>query len=96
MQVILLKFGPNKSDAPQHMNGHKSWIKEGLDDGVFHIVGSLDIGGGFILANEKDKSELQNRLEKDPFVEHDIVSIETYQININQASGGFGQFLNSK
>ena len=92
MQVILLKFGPNKSDAPQHMDGHKAWIKEGLDDGVFHLVGSLDIGGGFILANEKDKSALEDRLVKDPFVEHDIVSVETYQIDINQTSEIFNQF----
>lgn len=96
MQVVLLKFGPNKLDAPQFMEGHKAWIKEGLDDGVFHLVGSLDIGGGFILANEKDKFALENRLEKDPFVEHDIVLTETYQIDINQASDGFVQFLNSK
>ena len=92
MQVILLKFGPNKSDAPQHMDGHKDWIKEGLDDGVFHLVGSLDIGGGFILANEKNKSALEDRLAKDPFVEHDIVSVETYQIDINQTSEIFNQF----
>lgn len=92
MQVILLKFGPNKSHAPQHMDGHKAWIKEGLDDGVFHIIGSLDIGGGFILANEKDKSALENRLAKDPFVKHDIVSVETYQIDVNQSSEAFSQF----
>lgn len=95
MQVILLKFGPNKSDAPEYMDGHKAWIKEGMDDGVFHMVGSLDIGGGFILANDKNKSSLEDRLEKDPFVEHDIVSVETYQVDINQASDVFSLFVNS-
>ena len=41
MYVVLLKFAENKSRAGDYMQDHNAWIKQGLDDGVFLLVGSL-------------------------------------------------------
>jgi uncharacterized protein YciI len=64
------------------MEGHKEWIKRGFDDGVFLLVGSLepDRGGG-IVAHNTSLSELQNRVNTDPFVSEDIVSAEILEFS---------------
>lgn len=86
MFVVQLKFSANKSQAAQWMDGHKAWIKRGFDDGVFLLVGSLqpNLGGG-ILAHQLTRYELQARLNDDPFVAHDVVSVEIIEIAPAQA-----------
>jgi uncharacterized protein YciI len=63
------------------MEGHKEWIKRGFDDGVFLLVGSLqpNLGGG-IMAHNSALSDLQNRVNEDPFVAENVVSAEILEI----------------
>ena len=86
MFIVLLKFGPNKALAPKFMAPHKAWIEQGVESGIFKIVGSLDAGGGFILAHGEERSEIEMRVSADPFVQKSIVVPEIYQIDINRVS----------
>lgn len=62
MFIVLLKFSDNKGQAGELMDGHNEWIKKGLDDGVFLLVGSLQPGlGGGIVAHNTTLSELESR-----------------------------------
>ncbi|MEH6630751.1 MAG: hypothetical protein V7776_07995 [Halopseudomonas aestusnigri] len=81
MFIVQLKFSDNKSQASQFMNAHKEWIKQGFDDGVFLVVGSLqpNLGGG-IIAHNTTLSDLQGRVNGDPFVVENIVSTEILEI----------------
>ncbi|MEK6747748.1 MAG: hypothetical protein AABY83_00910 [Pseudomonadota bacterium] len=81
MFIILLKFSDNKGQAGQFMAGHNDWIKRGFDDGVFLLVGGLqpNLGGG-IVAHNTSLSDLQGRINADPFVVENIVSAEILQI----------------
>lgn len=81
MFVVLLKFSDNKGRAAQFVKGHNEWIKRGFDDGVFLLVGSLqpNLGGG-ILAHNTSRSDLQTRVNDDPFVAQDVVSAEILEI----------------
>ena len=81
MFVVLLKFSDNKSQAGQFMEGHNEWIKHGMDDGVFLLVGSLqpNLGGG-IVAHNTSLSDLQSRVNGDPFVAENVVSAEILEI----------------
>jgi uncharacterized protein YciI len=81
MFVVLLKFSNNKSKASDLMKGHNDWIKLGFDDGVFVLVGSLqpNLGGG-ILAHNTSLSDLQNRVNADPFVAGDVVRAEILEL----------------
>lgn len=81
MFVVLLKFSDNKSQAGQFMEGHNEWIKRGMDDGVFLLVGSLqpNLGGG-IVAHNTSLSDLQSRVNADPFVAENVVSAEILEI----------------
>jgi uncharacterized protein YciI len=81
MFVVTLKFSDNKGQAGQFMEGHKEWIKRGFDDGVFLLVGSLqpNLGGG-IVAHNTLRSDLQSRVNEDPFVAENVVRAEIFEI----------------
>ena len=66
------------------MEAHNAWIAIGLADGVFQCVGSLDVGGGFILVHGEEHEALLQRVQKDPFVENDIVTAEVYQVDVKR------------
>jgi uncharacterized protein YciI len=77
MFIILLKFSDNKGQAGIFMEGHQQWIRRGFDDDVFLMVGSLqpNLGGG-IIAHNTSLSDLQARVNEDPFVAENVVSAE--------------------
>ena len=64
------------------MDAHNAWIAKGLADEVFLCVGSLDVGGGFILANGEENKALVQRVMKDPFVENNVVTAEVHQVHV--------------
>lgn len=81
MYIVLLKFSHNKNQAGRFMDGHKEWIKRGLDDGVFLLVGSLQPAqGGAVVAHGTSLSELQERVNEDPFVAENVVSADILEI----------------
>jgi len=82
MFIVLLKFSDNKDRAGQFMDGHNAWIKRGFVDGVFLVVGSLqpNLGGG-IVAHNTSLSDLQDRVNDDPFVAENVVSAEILEIS---------------
>ncbi len=86
MFIVLLKFSDNKGQASQFMEGHNEWIRRGFDDGIFLLVGSLqpNLGGG-IVAHSTTLSDLQNRVNNDPFVAENVVSAEILEITPSKA-----------
>jgi uncharacterized protein YciI len=88
MFIVLLKFSSHKGRASQFMEGHKDWIKRGFDDGVFLLVGSLqpNLGGG-IVAHNTSLSDLQSRVNNDPFVAENVVRAEIVEIAPSRTDG---------
>lgn len=86
MFCVFLRFSRNKAQAPGHMEGHKRWIQQGFDDGVFLLTGSLaDQQGGMVLAHNTTRDALQARVALDPFVAADVVAAEISQITPGKA-----------
>ena len=82
MFIILLKFSANKTRAGELMDAHKNWIKQGFDDGVFLVVGSIQPNqGGGIMAHATSLDDLQDRVAKDPFVAEGVVTAEIHEIS---------------
>jgi uncharacterized protein YciI len=82
MFIVLLKFSSNKNQAGQFMEAHNQWIQRGFRDGVFLLVGTLQPNsGGGIVAHNTSLSDLQNRLNEDPFVAANVVSAEILEIS---------------
>ena len=68
------------------MEAHNAWIAKGLADGVFQCVGSLDVGGGFVLAHGEEHEALLRRVRDDPFVENDVVTAEVHRIDVKRTA----------
>lgn len=81
MFIVLLNFSDNKSQASQFMEGHNEWVKRGIDDNVFLLAGSLqpNLGGG-IMAHNTTLSNLESRVNDDPFVANNVVNAEILEI----------------
>jgi uncharacterized protein YciI len=82
MFFVQLRFSDNKSQARDFMEAHNAWIRRGFDDGVFLLVGSLppNAGGG-IVAHNTSRSDLQDRVNDDPFVAQNVVSAEIVEFS---------------
>lgn len=95
MFIILLRFGPNRAQAGQFMPDHKAWLKQGFDDNIFLLSGSLQPNqGGCILAQGDSLESVQACVETDPFVIHGIVTAEILQISPHQAAESMQFLLN--
>lgn len=82
MFIVMLKFSANKSRAGEFMASHNAWIKQGFDDDVFLLAGSLEPGlGGSVIAHKTTLSELENRVNDDPFVAENVVTAEIIEIS---------------
>lgn len=93
MFIVILKFSENRAQASHFMEGHKEWIQRGIDSGVFLLVGSLQPNrGGGILAHNTTLSELEARVNDDPFVAEKIVTAEILEITPARADSRL-QFL---
>lgn len=86
MFVVQLSFAENRARAGDFMAGHKAWIQQGFDDGVFLLVGSIAPNrGGAVLAHGTSLSALEERVARDPFVAEGIVTAEILEIAPNRA-----------
>lgn len=82
MFVVLLRFSDNKSKAGEFMDGHNQWIKQGFEEGIFLLTGSLQPNlGGSVIAHNISLHELQERVNNDPFVVENIVHAEILEID---------------
>jgi len=90
MFIVLLRISENKAQAAKFMEGHKAWIKRGFDDDVFLLTGSIQpASGGAILAYNTTFSDLQARVNNDPFVVENVVSAEILEIEPGQTNEHF-------
>jgi len=81
MFIVFLRFSENKSLAGQFMEAHNAWIKQGFDDGVFLLTGSLQPkAGGAIIASNTTLEVLEKRVGEDPFVINRVVAAEISEI----------------
>ena len=86
MFIVLLKFSDNKPQAGEFMDAHNAWIKRGFDDGVFLLVGSIEPGrGGSVIAHDTSLSNLQDRVNEDPFVTANVVTAEIIELSPKKA-----------
>ena len=88
MFIVLLKFSTNKTQAPNFIESHNHWIKQGFEDNVFLMVGSVKPGiGGSVLVHGESREALEKRVNKDPFVIENIVTAEILEIEPKKVDG---------
>lgn len=86
MFVVFLEFTQRRGQAGVLMPAHNDWVRRGLEEGVFLLVGSLGDGtGGVILAHGLDEVGLRERVASDPFVTEGVVIARIVAIVPNRA-----------
>ena len=86
MFIIFLKFSENKSQASEHMAAHNKWVTDNISSGNFLVAGTLQPKqGGCIVANIHSKDEVEDIISRDPFVEHNIVCPEVFEVSPSMA-----------
>ncbi|PZN97896.1 MAG: hypothetical protein DCF30_15395 [Hyphomicrobiales bacterium] len=94
MFVVTLRFSANKAQAPALMEAHNEWIRDGFDNGVFLMTGSLKPGlGGIVLAHGMTRDEIEARVKEDPFVAQDVVTADILEIAPGRADERLGFLL---
>lgn len=64
----------------------REWIERGFDDGVFLLAGSLQPNaGGGVLAHNTSLTDLQGRVNSDPFVAENVVTAEILEMTPSKA-----------
>ena len=82
MFVVFLRFSQQKDRVGEFMDGHRAWLSQGFDDGVFLVAGMLEQGqGGAIIAHGESREALEARVEDDPFVQGQVVAPEILEID---------------
>ncbi|WP_299770974.1 hypothetical protein [uncultured Pseudoteredinibacter sp.] len=93
--VVVLRFAENRDLAIKYMSSHNDWITKGISEGKVLIVGGLESGnGGCIIARSSDRPSLDEFIQKDPFIENDIVSSEVIEFTPSLSSEGLNFLLN--
>lgn len=86
MFIVFLRFSAARDQAGRLMQVHKDWLQRGFDDGVFLLAGSIQPqAGGAILAHGVTLDELQERVDRDPFVADDVVRAEIVEVSPSKA-----------
>jgi uncharacterized protein YciI len=86
MFIVFLKFSAHRDKAATLMDEHNAWIKKGLEDEVFLLVGTLQPKlGGCIVAHQTTLPVLQERINDDPFVRADVVQPEILEVSPSRA-----------
>lgn len=81
MFIIFLKFSANRSSAGRYMDGHNAWLREGFEQGVFVLSGSIQpTAGGAVLAHNTTAEQIQAMVDADPFVAEDVVTAEIVEV----------------
>lgn len=97
MFVVLLKLSATKEQIAEWMPGHKEWLQQGFADGIFIASGNLqEQAGGGILAHGLGIETLRERLNRDPFVAHGIVSVQIIDLAVSQADPRLAFLLENK
>lgn len=81
MFIVLLRFAENRDQVAAHLDGHRAWLRQGFDEGVFLLAGRLvpELGGG-LLAAGCTRDEIEARVKADPFVAGKVVTAEILEM----------------
>ena len=81
MYTIVLRFTERRAESARWMEDHTTWLRQGFDDGVFLLAGSLNPQtGGAILAHGESRDDMAARVAADPFVAQGVVEAEILEI----------------
>lgn len=81
MFIVFLKLTDRRDQAAALMDGHNAWLRQGFEDGVFRLAGSLSPGpGGAVIASGLSRHQIEDRVSTDPFVIEGVAIPEIFEV----------------
>jgi uncharacterized protein YciI len=81
MFIILLTYTKPLDEVDRHLAGHRAWVKQGFEEGVFILSGGQrPRTGGALLALGDDRSDIQARVNHDPFVLAGVATADVIEV----------------
>jgi uncharacterized protein YciI len=81
MFIVMLTYTKPLAEVDRHLAGHRAWVSEGFDDGVFILSGGQrPRTGGALLAVGEDRSAIQAWIDRDPFVLGGVATAELIEV----------------
>ncbi len=81
MFVILLTYLRPVEEVDRFLEAHKSWVRQGFEDGVFLLSGGQRPRvGGVLLAHGVEREALASRVSSDPFVVEGVASAMVIEV----------------
>lgn len=77
MFLIMMHYKKPLEDVEKHLAAHRSFLGEGYDNDFFIVSGPRNPRtGGIILSQLKNREQLEEILQKDPFFVNGIADYE--------------------
>lgn len=77
MLVVILRYKVPLSVIDQHLEAHKTFLKQGYEQGLLVMSGPRPSrSGGIIIANSDQDGAVWEFLRNDPFYEHDLADYQ--------------------
>lgn len=90
LHAVTLTYLTQPDAISAYLDAHKQWLVRGFNEGKILFAGPLSNGaGGYILFQGDSTSEVQNFLQNDPFIMHNIVDAEIIGIEPVLCAQGF-------
>jgi uncharacterized protein YciI len=91
MFVVLPTYTAPLSEVDRHLDAHRAWLDAQYAAGRFLVAGRREPrDGGFILAADGDRAELDRVIAADPFA---TAGVAEYQVLEVHPTGGRPDFL---
>ncbi|WP_316504127.1 YciI family protein [Klebsiella michiganensis] len=90
LHAVTLTYLTQPDSISSQLDAHKQWLVRGFKEGKILFAGPLsNHAGGYILFQGDSVSEIQNYLQDDPFIIHNIVDAEIMGIEPALCAQGF-------
>ena len=96
MFIVYYRLAGSMEKIQQHLQAHFAWVQQGIDDGVFLLVGALKPDpGGCIITHNISLEELQQRINVDPFYIEQLVTPEIQEFTPSKGDERLSYLFNT-
>ena len=94
MFLIMLTYKKTLEEVDKYLSEHRSFLDAGYKNNYFVVSGPQNPRTGAVIISQlKNRGQLENILQQDPFVLHDIVAYEIIEFIPVKYHRDFSSFI---
>lgn len=85
LYIAVLTYTAPLEEVERYLPAHMEWLEKGYAEGAFIASGRrVPRTGGIIVAKGTHLSEVESRLQQDPFQVHSVASVDVYPFVVSK------------